>query len=156
MRTLARGWPIWTVWGSSMKPKFKLGDRVKFTRVAQRNMTLLAAENDPKPWYDVKWVSREARCRVRNIPQESQALQALEMIYLQRANGGSWSVIAGVQEGIYIGTRTKQNGLLITNHTEDGRPHMRFKRLASVPCGLVVTDARKSPRLVLIEDLEHV
>ena len=32
-----------------MKPKFKLGDKVKFTRVARRNVTLLAAENDPTP-----------------------------------------------------------------------------------------------------------
>jgi hypothetical protein len=54
---------------------------------------------------------------------------------------------------IYVGTRIKQNGLLITNHTENGRS---FMRLASVPCGLVVTDARKQPILVLIEDLEHV
>ena len=121
-----------------MKPKFKLGDRVKFTRVAQRNMTLLAAENDPKPWWDVKW---------------EPAIPHKRKINTSHPNG---YVVVGEQQGIYVGTRVKQNGLLITNHTEDGRPHMRFKRLASVPCGLVVTDARKSPILVLIEDLEHV
>ena len=123
-----------------MKPKFKLGDKVKFSRVAQRNMTLLAADNDPKSWWDVKW---EPAVPMRTIISP--------VISSRRA-----VVPIGEQEGIYIGTRTKQNGLLITNHAEDGRPHMRFKRLASVPCGLVVTDARKSPLLVLIEDLEHV
>jgi hypothetical protein len=122
------------------KPKFKLGDKVKFTRVAQRNMMLLAAENDPKPWWDVKWEPA--------IPRRT--------VFTQRPPRGYEITPVGEQQGIYVGTRTKQNGLLIANYTEDGRPHMRFKRLASVPCGLVVTDVRKSPILVLIADLEHV
>jgi hypothetical protein len=135
------------------KPKFKLGDRVKFTHVAQRNMTLLAAENDPKPWWDVKWEPAIPR-RVTTVPPaDLQNPAASQMVYIRN---GHWSVACGEQQGIYVGTRIKQNGLLITNHTEDGRAYMRFKRLASVPCGLVVTDARKSPILVLMEDLEHV
>jgi hypothetical protein len=130
------------------KPKFKLGDKVKFTRVAQRNMTLLAAENDPKPWWDVKWEPA--------IPRRITTVPPADLPQTVCVCNGHWSVACGEQHGIYVGTRVKQNGLLIANHTEDGRPHMRFKRLASVPCGLVVTDARKSPILVLIEDLEHV
>jgi hypothetical protein len=122
-----------------MKPKFKLGDRVKFTRVAQRNTTLLAAENDPKPWYDVKWVSVVPYRVVITHPR------------------GYGTIPIDEQQGIYAGTRTKQNGLIIaTDPLGDLRRTHIFKRLASVPCGLVVTDARKSPILVLMEDLEHV
>jgi hypothetical protein len=124
------------------KPKFKLGDRVKFTRVAQRNMTLLAAENDPKPWWDVKWEPA--------VPHK--------IVRLGVEGSGYWrSVGVGEQQGIYIGTRTKLNGILAYDNSPDElRRKALFKRLASVPCGLVVTDARKSPILVLIEDLEHV
>jgi hypothetical protein len=135
------------------KPKFKLGDKVKFTRVVQRNMTLLATENDPKPWWDVKWEPAVPR-RVTTVPPaDLQNPAASQMVYIRN---GHWSVACGEQQGTYVGTRTKQNGILTTLFTEDGRPHMRFKRLASVPCGLVVTDARKQPILVLMEDLEHV
>jgi hypothetical protein len=132
-----------------MKPKFKLGDKVKFTRVAQRNMTLLAAKDDPKPWWDVKWEPAIPR-RITTVPPADLPSQ---MGYVCN---GHWSVACGEQQGIYVGTRTKQNGILTTLFTEDGRPHMRFKRLVSVPCGLVVTDVRKSSILVLMEDLEHV
>ena len=120
------------------KPKFKLGARVKFTRVAQKNMTLLAAENDPKPWWDVKW---------------EPAVPHKRKINTSHPNG---YVVVGEQQGIYVGTRAKQNGLLVSTEYENLRLVYRFKRLSSVPCGLVVTDARKQPILVLIEDLEHV
>jgi hypothetical protein len=116
------------------KPKFKLGDKVKFSRVAHREMTLLAAENDPKPWYDVKWVGVEPKRTIISPVMPSRRAV----------------VPIGEQQGIYVGTRTKQNGLLINNCV------MRFKRIGSVPCGLVVTDVRANPILVLIEDLEHV
>jgi hypothetical protein len=136
------------------KPKFKLGDRVKFTRVAQRNMTMLAAENDPKPWWDVKWEPAVPRRITTVPPADLQNPAASQMVY---ARNGHWSVACGEQHGIYVGTRTKQNGLLVsTDGYENRRRVYRFKRLASVPCGLVVTDVRKSPILVLIEDLEHV
>jgi hypothetical protein len=136
-----------------MKPKFKLGDRVKFTRVAQRNMTLLAAENDPKPWWDVKWEPAIPRRITTVPPADLQNPAASQMVYVRN---GQWSVACGEQHGIYVGTRTKQNGLLVTQCPEEGHTFLAFKRLASVPCGLVVTDARKSPILVLIEDLENV
>ena len=124
-----------------MKPKFKLGDKVKFSRVARREMTLLAAENDPKPWWDVKWE-----------PAVPMRIIISPVISSRRA-----VVPIGEQEGIYVGTRTKQNGILAYDNSPDElRRKALFKRLASVPCGLVVTDARKSPILVLIEDLEHV
>jgi hypothetical protein len=127
---------------------------VKFTRVAQRNMTLLAAENDPKPWWDVKWEPAIPRRITTVPPADLQNPAASQMVYVRN---GHWSVICGEQQGIYIGTRTKQNGLIfVTDPLEDLRRTHRFKRLASVPCGLVVTDARKNPILVLIEDLEHV
>lgn len=154
MRTSARGWPIWTVWGSNMKPKFKLGDKVKFSRVAYREMTLLAAENDPKPWYDVKWVSQEAIRITKNVSQE---VLDPAVAYIQYVDGGRWRTITGEQQGVYVGTRTKQSGLIVTTDPlEDLRQTTRFKRLGSVPCGLVVTDVRKNPILVLIKDLEHV
>jgi hypothetical protein len=125
-----------------MKPKFKLGDKVKFSRVAYREMTLLAAENDPKPWYDAKWVGVEPK---RTIVSP--------VIPSRRA-----VVPIGEQEGIYVGTRTKKNGILVYDNSPDEelRWQAKFKRLSSVPCGLVVTDVRKNPILVLIEDLEHV
>ena len=141
-----------------MKPKFKLGDKVKFTRVAQRNMTLLAAENDPKPWWDVKWEPVVPAKIVRFPPQELISLPPPGVDYLGR---NFWRFPRGEQQGIYISTRTKQNGILAATVVNDTGADMlrrgyRFKRLASVPCGLVVTDARKSPILVLMEDLEHV
>jgi len=136
-----------------MKPKFKLGDRVKFTRVAQRNMTLLVAENDPKPWWDVKWEPAVPTKIVLILPHELISLPPPSVDYMGR---NFWRTPRGEQHGIYVGTRTKQNGILITSHIEEGRAYVRFKRLSSVPCGLVVTDVRKSPILVLIEDLEHV
>ena len=140
------------------KPKFKLGDKVKFTRVAQRNMTLLAAENDPKPWWDVKWEPAVPTKIVLIPPHELIILPPPSVDYLGR---NFWRFPRGEQKGIYIGTRTKQNGILAATVVNDTGADMlrrgyRFKRLASVPCGLVVTDVRKSPILVLIEDLEHV
>ena len=124
-----------------MKPKFKLGDKVKFSRVATREMTLLAAENDPNPWYDVKWEPA--------VPHKRKINKSFP-------NGYTVPVV-GEQQGIYVGTRTKQNGLVIaTDPLGDLQRTHIFKRLASVPRGLVVTDVRKQPILVLIEDLEHV
>jgi hypothetical protein len=140
------------------KPKFKLGDKVKFSRVAYREMTLLAAENDPKPWYDAKWVSRETRRTTRTSPPDAQSAPGGYLYYVGHdIRGTRWSVAVGVQEGIYIGTRTKQNGILICGNRTDAelRRAALFVRLGSVPCGLVITDVRKSPILVLIEDLEH-
>ncbi len=141
-----------------MKPKFKLGDKVKFTRVAQRNMTLLAAENDPKPWWDVKWEPAIPRRITTVPPADLQNPAVSQMVYVCN---GHWSVACGEQQGIYVGTRIKQNGILAATVVNDTGADMlrrgyRFKRLASVPCGLVVTDVRKSPILVLMEDLEHV
>lgn len=134
------------------KPKFKLGDKVRFSRVAYREMTLLAAENDPKPWYDVKWVSREPK-KLTTATIDSSFLQ--DGIWIGPRIEWVMQPLAE-QQGIYVGTRTKQNGLLTISYTEEGRTVNRFKRLFSVPCGLVVTDVRKNPILVLIEDLEHV
>ena len=124
-----------------MKPKFKLGDKVKFSRVAYREMTLLAAENDPEPWYDVKWVGMEPKRTIIS-----------PVIPSRRA-----VVSIGKQEGIYVGTRTKQNGILVYDNSPDElRRKALFKRISPARCGLVVTDVRKNPILVLIEDLEHV
>lgn len=133
------------------KPKFKLGDRVKFTRVASRQLTMLAADNDPKPWWDVQWAGVEPRRVTTIVPPPN-----VNTVCLIGGAPTKWRVSCGEQQGIYVGTRTKQNGILIANHTEDGRAYKRFKRFGSAPCGLVVTDVRKNPILVLMEDLEHV